>query len=113
MRPLRKRRLTDALLALDVLGKQFCDALGRVIGNAGDEGAEIGFGVAIRGAQAHRRAGLRPDQGRAWHPQVSVAWPGESLRRVDLDLPDPQSLEDLAPVDQRGDRLRGPVRAEV
>ena len=57
---------------------------------------------------------LRPYvTGVAWHPQVSFAWPGEGRRRVEPDLPDLQSSEDLAPASQRGHRLRGPVRAEI
>ena len=43
----------------------------------------------LRGTQAHRRAGLRPDQVGAGHPQVSVARPGEGLSRVATDLLDP------------------------
>ena len=70
-------------------------------------------GKALYAAQAHHRAGLRPDQRRAWHPQVSAARLGEGIRRMEPDLPDPQSSEDLAPVHQRGDRLRGPVCAEM
>ena len=66
-------------------------------------------GKALYAAQAHHRAGLRPDQRRAWHPQVSAAQLGEGIRRMEPDLPDPQSSEDLATVHQRGDRLRGPV----
>ena len=50
---------------------------------------------SLRGPQAHRRAGIRHDQRRAWHPQVSVARLGEGVGRVATDLPDAQSFEDL------------------
>src|SRR5208337_35442 len=67
---------------------------------------------SLRGAQAHRRAGIRHDQVRARNPQVSVARPGESVGRVATDLLDSQSFEDLAPLLQRRGKLRGIVRAQ-
>ena len=69
--------------------------------------------AAVRGPQAHRRAGVRPDQVGAGHPQVSVAWLGEGVGRVATDLLDAQSSEDLAPQQPRCGELRGTVRREV
>src|SRR5208337_1410287 len=81
----------------------------------GKDAAQTAYGdwkSSLRGAQAHRRAGIRHDQVRARDPQVSVARPGESVGRVATDLLDPQSFEDLAPLLQRRGRLRGIVRAQ-
>lgn len=52
---------------------------------------------SLRGLQAHRRAGIWPDQVRTGNPQVSVARLGEGVSRVATDLLDPRSSEDLAP----------------
>ena len=68
---------------------------------------------SVRGTQAHRRAGIRPDQIRAGNPQVSVARTGEGVSRVATDLLDAQSSEDLAPLLQCRLVLRGTVRARV
>jgi len=53
------------------------------------------------------RADIRPDQIRAGNPQVFVTRTGEGVGRVATDLLDPQSSEDLAPLLQRRDELRG------
>ena len=81
----------------------------------GEDEAQAAFGGGqgpLRGAEADRRTGLRPDQGGAGHPRVSVARLGEGLRRVATDLLDPQSSEDLASLLQCRGELRGIVRAE-
>ena len=81
----------------------------------GEDAAEAAHGGrqgAVRGAEADRRTGVRPDQGGAGHPPVSVAGPGEGLGRMATDLPDPQSAEDLASRLRLPARVEGEVRAE-
>ena len=82
----------------------------------GEDAAETAFGDRqglVRGTQAHRRAGIRPDQVGAGNPQVSVTRAGKGVGRMAIDLLDAQPAEDLASVQQCRRGLMGIVRARA
>src|SRR5262249_21370369 len=75
------------------------DGRGSRSGCQRDDAAEARHGdrqSPLCGAEADRRAGVRPAEGGAGYPRVPVARSGEGGGRVATDLPDAQSAEDLA-----------------
>ena len=91
----------EALMALEALTK---------VANGTCTG-KVSYGLRVRYARkfchTHRRAGIRHDQVSAGDPQVPITRTGEGVGRVATDLPDAQSSEDLAPLQQRREELRG------